>query len=55
MYAFKYTIISSINKKHFTRSYYLGFIDFCLTKKYITQDEANECLVVLDEVYPVTD
>ena len=54
MKSFKNTIIRSIRGKRFEREYYEETIASWLLNGWLTDEEAAEVFVVLDEVFPVT-
>ena len=58
MKSFKNQLIKSImsngtKEEGFTRDYYEEVIANWLIRKWLTDDEATECLVALDQYYPV--
>ena len=53
MKGFKITLIASIKRKAFTREYYEQTISKWLLKGWITEEEADECIAVLNEEFPV--
>lgn len=55
MKSFKNVIIRSIKRKAFTREYYEEMIATWLLKGWLTEDEATEIFVVLDEYLPSTE
>ena len=55
MASFKNTIIRNIGAKRFEREYYEATIATWLLNGWLTEEEATEVFVVLDEVYPPTE
>lgn len=55
MKSFKNVIIRSIKRKVFAREYYEEMIASWLLKGWLTEDEATEIFVVLDQYLPSTD
>ena len=55
MKSFKNVIIRSIKRKVFNREYYEEMIASWLLKGWLTEDEATEIFVVLDEYLPIVE
>ena len=55
MRSFKNVIIRSIKRKAFDREYYEEMIASWLLRGWLTEDEATEIFVVLDEYLPSTE
>ena len=53
MKSFKNTIIRSIKAKRFTREYFEETVASWLLHGWLTEEEAAEVFVVLDEVFPL--
>ena len=53
MTSFKNTIINSIKRKQKTREEYEAVIATWMLHNWLTEDEAIEVFVVLDEFYPI--
>ena len=54
MTSFKNVLIRSIRKQQFDREYYEEVVATWLLKGWLTDEEATECMAVLDEVFTVT-
>ena len=53
MTSFKNTIINSIKRKQKTREEYETIIATWMLHNWLTEDEAIEVFIILDEYYPV--
>ena len=53
MTSFKNTIINSIKRKQKTREEYETVIATWILHNWLTEDEAIEVFIILDEYYPV--
>ena len=54
MASFKNVLIRSIRKQQFDREYYEEVVATWQLKGWLTEDEATECMEVLNEVFTVT-
>ena len=54
MASFKNVLIRSIKKQQFDKTYYEEVIATWILKGWLTEDEATECMEVLNEVFTVT-
>lgn len=53
MTGFKNVLIKNIKAKRFTREYYEEVIATWSLNGWLTTEEVTECMIVLDEVYPI--
>ena len=51
MASFKRTLIRMIDRKAYERDYFEEVIAVWLFKKYLTTEEADECLAELDKIF----